>query len=161
MAISHDSDPEYDIPMEDSGVLENEADKMSLDGIESCSSYDVPDERPTMDFEFDDVTDEEDWASIGAAALRQGSYPLSGGLMPRNQRYSPHIDPRSRGRGVISKTHGTAAKSMPITNSIMYNKKAQQQRQAARALMGLPPMLEESDPQDREAVAALLKLSSV
>ena len=161
MATSHDSDPEYDIPMEDSGMLEHEADKMSLDGIESCSSYDVPDERPTMDFDFDDVTDEEDWASIGAAALRQGSYPLSGGLMPRSQRYPPHIDPRSRGRGVISKSHGMAAKSMPVTNSIMYNKKAQQQRQAARTLMGFPPMLEESDPQDREAVAALLKLSSV
>ena len=169
LASSHKSDPEYDTPMEDTGMLEHEADNMSLDGIESYMSYDVPDEKPTMDFEFDDVTDEEDWASIGAAALRQGSYPLSGGLMPRNQRYPPHVDPRSRsrsrsrgrGRGIIGKPHIAAAKSMPVTNSIMYDKKAQQQRQAARTLMGFPPMPEDSDPRDREAVAALLKLSSV
>lgn len=161
IATSHGSDREYDTPMEDIGMLEHEADKMSLDGIESCSSYDVPDDKPTMDFDLDEVTDEEDWASIGAAALRQGSYPLSGGLMPLNQRYPPQVDPKSRGRGAGGRPLTTTARSMPTTNSSMYNRKNQQQQQAAHALMGLSPMPEDSDAQDRAAVEALLKLSSV
>ena len=161
IATSHDSDREYDTPMEDIGMLEHEADKMSLDGIESCSSYDAPEHKSRMDFDLDEVTDEEDWASIGAAALRQGSYPLSGGLMPTNERYLPHIDPRSRRRGAGGPASAMTAKSMPNTNSIMYNRKNQQQHQAARALMDFSPMLEDSDAQDRAAVEALLKLSSV
>ena len=161
IATSHDSDREYDTPMEDIGMLEHEADKMSLDGIESCSSYDVPDDKPTMDFDLDEVTDEEDWASIGAAALRQGSYPLSGGLMPVNQQYPRHVNPRSRGRGAGGQPPAMTARSMPVTNSLIYNRKNQQQQQAARALMGFSPMPEDSDAQDRAAVEALLKLSSV
>lgn len=163
IATSHDSDREYDTHMEDIDMLEHEADKMSLDGIESCSSYDVPDQKPTMDFDLDEVTDEEDWASIGAAALRQGSHPLSGGLMPTHQRHLPHVDPKSRGRGAGGRPPPppTMARSMPITNTLMYNRKNQQQQQAARALMGFSPMPEDSDAQDRAAVEALLKLSSV
>ncbi|SLM39843.1 Sin3 binding protein [Lasallia pustulata] len=59
-----------------SSEAENEADKMSLDGAdESCSSSDAPggDEDVAPEDEVGDVTDEEDWASIGAAALRLGS----------------------------------------------------------------------------------------
>jgi hypothetical protein len=147
--------------MEDIDMLEHEADKMSLDGIESYSSYDVPDQKPTMNFDLDEVTDEEDWASIGAAALRQGSYPLSGGLMPTHRRHPPQVDPKSRGRGAGGRPPPTTARSMPVTNTLMYNRKNQQQQQAARALMGFSPMPEDSDAQDRAAVEALLKLSSV
>ena len=146
------SPPDYDMPMND--MLEHEADKMSLDGIDSCDSDDLPGGNPTL--EDIDMTDEEDWSSIGAAALRQGSsFPLTGGIMPHNQRFPPHLDPRSRGRG--------AAKSMPITNSIVYNMQGQQ-HQAAHALMGFSPVPAsgfDGDAQDREAVEALLKLSSI
>ena len=163
MATSHDSDRDYDIPMEDINTLEHDADHMSLDGPEDDYSLSHrPERRKVPDFDLGDITDEEDWASIGAAALRQGSFPLSGGLMPTNQRYSPHNDPRSR-RRTSGKT-STTAKSMPITNSIMYNSKTQQQQDAARTLMGFSPMPEngfDGDAQDREAVEALLKLSSV
>ena len=143
-------------------MLEHEADKMSLDGLDdSCSSSSPPNTRRRPEYDPDEVTDEEDWASIGAAALRQGSYPLSGGLIPTNhQRYAQRVNPKSRGRGAAGRPPATTAKSMPSTNRIMYNSK-QQQEQAAHALMGFPPMLEGSDAQDREAVEALLKLSSV
>ena len=145
-------------------MLEHEADKMSLDGLDdSCSSSSPPNTRHIPDYDdLGDVTDEEDWASIGAAALRQGSYPFSGGLIPTNhQRYAQRFDPKSRGRGAAGRPPpATAAKTGPTTNKIMYNNK-QQQQQAAHALMGFSPMLEASDPQDREAVEALLKLSSV
>jgi len=165
MATSHDSDRDYDTPMEDIPSPEHEADRMSLDGIEeSCSTDEPPQQRKVPNFDLDDVTDEEDWASIGAAALRQSSYPLSGGLMPTNQRYAPHHDPRSR-TGAASRTSSAMAKSMPVTNYLMYNKKNQQQQDAAaRALMGFTPLPDNGfhgDAQDREAVEALLKLSSV
>ena len=148
-------------------MLEHEADKMSLDGLDdSCSSSSPPDARQIPDYDLGDVTDEEDWASIGAAALRQGSYPLSGGLIPANhQRYAQRLDPKSRGRGAAGRPPATTAKSVPTTNRIMYNNRQQQQQQqqhqAAHALMAFSPMLEASDAQDREAVEALLKLSSV
>ena len=161
-ATSYDGEREYDTPMEDVNMLEHEADKMSLDGLDdSCSSSSPPNTRQTPDYDLGDVTDEEDWASIGAAALRQGSYPLSGGLIPANhQRYAARLDPKSRGRGASGRPPATTAKSMPTTNRIMYNN-GRQQQEAAHALMGFSPMLEGSDPQDREAVEALLKLSSV
>lgn len=141
---------------------EHEADKMSLDGLDDfCSSSSPPNTRHSPDYDTGDVTDEEDWAAIGAAALRQSSYPFSGGLIPTNhQRHAQRFDPKSRGRGAVGRPPpATAAKSTPTTNKIMYNNK--QQQQAAHALMGFSPMLEASDAQDREAVEALLKLSSV
>jgi len=163
MATSHESDPDYDTPMDEASMLEHEADKMSLD--DDCSSFDPPADKRIPDCDLGDVTDEEDWASIGAAALRQGSFPRSGGLMPPNQRHPFHFDPKSRGRGTSARPLSRVAKSMPVTNSIMYNKKKQQQQQnAAHALMGFSPLPEDGfagDAQDREAVEALLKLSSV
>ncbi|KAL8655241.1 MAG: hypothetical protein Q9226_003125 [Calogaya cf. arnoldii] len=75
VGFSHDSETDYDNPDSDnpdSDMLKHEADKTSLDGGGSSSS-DPPNEIPG------DTTDEEDWASIGAAALRQSSFPLTGG----------------------------------------------------------------------------------
>lgn len=161
VATSHDSEQDYDIHMEDTNVMEHEADKMSLG--DTCSSTSPPSLKRIPDFDFDDVTEEEDWASIGAAALRQGSFPLSGGLMPRNQRYSPHHDPRSR-RGGSGRPPAKMAKSMPSTKSIMYNRKTQQQQAAAHTLMGFSPLPNTDfggDAEDRAAVEALLKLRSV
>ena len=161
-ATSYDAEREYDTTMEDISMPEHEADKMSLDSLDnSCSSSSPPNSRQIQDYDIDDDTDEEDWASIGAAALRQASYPLSGGLVPTNhQRYAQRVNPRSRGRGAPGRPPASTAKSMQTTNRIMYNTK-QQQQQAAHALMGFSPMPEGSDAQDREAVEALLKLSSV
>ena len=161
MATSHESDPDYDTPMEDSGTPEHEVDRMSLDG--TCPLDDAPQAKQAPDHDLGDVTDEEDWASIGAAALRQGLFPLSGGIMPRDYRHPPHRDPRSR-RGVGGRPPAKMAKSMPSTKSILYNRKAQHKGQAAHTLMGFSPMAENGfsgDDQDRAAVEALLKLSSV
>ncbi|CAG8038905.1 unnamed protein product [Penicillium salamii] len=57
----------------DLDVLEHEADKMSLDGEEYCSSSEAPDEIQENEWNEADVTDEEDWAHIGADALRARS----------------------------------------------------------------------------------------
>lgn len=57
----------------DLDVLEHEADKMSLDGEEYCSSSEALDEIQENEWDEDDATDEEDWAQIGADALRARS----------------------------------------------------------------------------------------
>ena len=163
LAASHDSDRDYDTPMEDVNTPEHEVDQMSFDGIDLPRASHKPTiQRKASNHDLDDITDEEDWASIGAAALRQGSIPLSGGLMPTNQRYAPHRDPRSRKR-ITRRTSSNMAKSMPTHKSLMYNRN-QQQQDAAHALLGFSPLPGNGfsgDAQDREAVEALLKLSSV
>lgn len=71
----------------DLSMLEHEADKMSLDGDdhEYCSSSEAPDEEiPDEDWGEEDVTDEEDWAQIGAAALRARSLNGEGGFINGN-----------------------------------------------------------------------------
>lgn len=57
---------------------ENEADNMSLDGSGSASCSEAPDDDDVPMDDPDDVTDEEDWAAIGAAGLRAASYKSAG-----------------------------------------------------------------------------------
>lgn len=68
----------------DQDMLEHEADKMSLDGDEYCSSSEAPDDLQENDWNEGDVTDEEDWAQIGADALRARSLNNTGGIMKSN-----------------------------------------------------------------------------
>lgn len=69
----------------DLDMLEHEADKMSLDGDEEyCSSSEAPDDLQENDWNEGDVTDEEDWAQIGADALRARSLNNTGGIMSSN-----------------------------------------------------------------------------
>ena len=143
MGADQDSEMEYDTPPEDISMLEQEADRMSLDGANSCSSSDGPDNDPMLEDGLDDVTDEEDWASIGAAALRQGSFPIkSGGSRPQLDRSrSSYLDPMNRGWGGGPplprswKSHRRRDDDVDISNG--------------------------GDPEQRAAVEALLKLASV
>lgn len=58
---------------------EDGADNMSLDDSGSASCSEAPDEDDVPMDDPDDVTDEEDWAAIGAAGLRAASYSKSAG----------------------------------------------------------------------------------
>lgn len=170
---SYASEISYDPHADDSSMPEHEADKMSLDG-QVCTSPAIRDHSILHDDL--DMTDEEDWASIGAAALRQASYASSPGhLRPSQRRQHSHVDPKSRGRGLsrgrgISKRPSSNfAKSLPIMNhSVFYGK----HHPTAKATAGASVVDKESmafaevpdvgfGSQDREAVEALLKLSSV
>ncbi|KUJ20978.1 uncharacterized protein LY89DRAFT_421311 [Mollisia scopiformis] len=136
--FSHDDD--MDISM-----LENEADKMSLDGDESCSSSDAPpeDEIMSMGDDPEDITDDEDWAAVGAAALRAASYSNSG---PRGAFLgSGTYNGISRSGGGPSLM--TLAKSVPM--------------HTPRLNFDLSAFGMTSDSQEREAVEALLRLGSV
>jgi hypothetical protein len=86
-------------------MAEHEADKMSLDDENSTrSSATTPDNIPGMQDDLD-VTDEEDWAAIGAAALRGGSLP--------RHRY-PHRDYNYLSRSSTARMKASAlAKSAP------------------------------------------------
>jgi hypothetical protein len=135
--FSHDDD--MDVTM-----MENEADKMSLDGDSSCSSSEAPPDDEIMGDDPDDVTDDEDWAAVGAAALRAASYSASGPgrnfLAPRVYTGGAH----SGGGPSLS----ALAKSVPMRPS--------QPNNFDLSAFGMT-----SDSQEREAIEALLRLGSV
>ncbi|KAK4137281.1 hypothetical protein BT67DRAFT_371937 [Trichocladium antarcticum] len=58
------------------GMMDHEADKMSLDGSGSASCSEAPDDDDMgrRNDDPEDATDDEDWAAVGAAALRASSY---------------------------------------------------------------------------------------
>lgn len=158
-----DSDMGYDTAGDGASALEHEAEKMSLDSSSNKSSeY----ERPRLEDLPGEVTDEEDWASIGAAALRQGSLP-GAGVMPttsRSRSYQQQSDPRHRVRGASgarSSPKTSIAKSAPVTKHLFMEARRQHQLQHQRSPAIIPEdELRMGNAQDREAVEALLKLSS-
>ncbi|CAF9909859.1 MAG: hypothetical protein GOMPHAMPRED_006886 [Gomphillus americanus] len=100
-----------------SRLHETEADNMSLGNESTPSSSEA--EEPYPEDDIGEVTDEEDWASIGAAALRAGfSFPKptsSKGRYDYNarvQRDSSQVrNPKRSGGGPAS---STLAKSVPV-----------------------------------------------
>ncbi len=147
MVYSHDEDMELH-DREDVTMLEHEADKMSMDWSKSCSSSEAPDEGPVLDEDLGDETDEEDWAGIGAAALRQGFHPRSGG---GRKNLSAPVYSRERGGGPAL---STLAKSMPLTHN-------HPRPQGYSIFSHLDGFSVGSDSQEREAIEALVRLSSV
>ncbi|KAK5139086.1 hypothetical protein LTR04_003901 [Oleoguttula sp. CCFEE 6159] len=150
--------------LDDHDMAEHEADKMSLDGASSLASSSAGDDVALDD--ADDATDEEDWASIGADALRQQSFSgaPSGGFMPYRSNYA-----RDYGRHSVSlmSTGGgprrsSLAKSAPAPvlqqlpgRSAPYSHHYAPPRQQQQQHLG---QIQES--QERDAIAALLKMGS-
>ncbi|KAK3322537.1 putative Sin3 binding protein-domain-containing protein [Apodospora peruviana] len=131
-AFSHD---DRDITM-----LENEADKMSMDGSASASCSEAPDDDVAMNDDSEDLTDDEDWAVVGAAALRASSYQAQS-----NRYFSPpNVHTAYGGVRSFSGTAGMAR--APHFNNFSFGASA----------LGAPP-----DAQERDAVEALLRLGSV
>ncbi|KAI9816445.1 MAG: DNA-binding proteins Bright/BRCAA1/RBP1 and proteins containing BRIGHT domain [Pycnora praestabilis] len=143
---SHDEEMETRFS-EDITMLEHEADKMSLDGDGYCSSSEAPDEGPVLDADLGDVTDDEDWANIGAAALRQGSIPMSGGGCN-------HVSANVYGNRGGGPASSALAKSMPSAHILQQDHDSVESFPPCNFNMG-------SDLQEREAIEALLRLSSV
>ena len=162
---------------------------MSLSAA-SCPSS-LPEEEPILEQDEDlgDVTDEEDWASIGAAALRAGSFPSrvgSGG----GRIYSGGSVKTSRSRksgaaaggggsyGRVVKrdkepvTRGLVA-SVPVggvglgrflgSGSAAMGGEQLHRQQHGYDVGGVDVVMEgmESNSQEREAIEALVRLSEV
>lgn len=128
----------------DVNMLETEADKMSLDG--SCSSSEAPDEEELMDEDIDDVTDDEDWAAVGAAALRAPSYSGSG---PGRNFLSAH-------RHTMGARGGRGPSLSTLTKPVPQQTGPQPTNNFDFSAFGMT-----SDSQEREAIEALLRLGSV
>lgn len=146
-AIFSHSEAEYG-EHEDVTMLEHEADKMSLDGDmrDYCSSSEAPDDDG-VDGEWDDadVTDEEDWAQIGAAALRARSLN-SGGIVHGNN-FAVHSKQQPYQRSGGGPASSALAKSVPGRIPIQH--------------IGFTFPDGVGDMEERAAVEALLRLGSM
>ncbi|KAI1313658.1 hypothetical protein F5Y03DRAFT_104566 [Xylaria venustula] len=129
----------------DAGVLEHEADKMSLDSLDepgSASCSEAPDAADVaMNDNSEDETDDEDWGAVGAAALRAGSYSS-----PAEAR---------RGASCLSyRVYNTGGYRSYSANTRML-------REPPLDNIDLDALAASSDAQEREAIQALLQLGSV
>ncbi|KAJ2897378.1 putative Sin3 binding protein-domain-containing protein [Zalerion maritima] len=148
-AFSHDD--------RDLNMMDHEADKMSLDGTASVSpSCSENDDDINMD-DPDEATDDEDWASVGAAALRAASYADSakgGGLSPAPSLFSSRVYTSGPG-GSRSFSENAATTRYAAAAATAHRPQRPSNLGTAAALGGV------SDAQEREAVEALLRLGSV
>jgi hypothetical protein len=136
IAFSHD---DRDITM-----LEHEADRMSMDGSASASCSEAPDDDVVMNDDPEDVTDDEDWAAVGAAALRATSYSTSAQGPNEHGALSSRIHALGGGLRSYSATAGMAR--APQLNNFGFSGSA---------------LAVTSDAQEREAIEALLRLGSM
>ncbi|OTA91562.1 hypothetical protein M434DRAFT_75995 [Hypoxylon sp. CO27-5] len=136
-AFSHDD--------RDVNMMENEADKMSLDSLDgpasaSCSL--APDnEDMIMNDDPEDATDDEDWAAVGAAALRANSY-------------SSPTEARQGTNYLSSRVYNSCGFRSFSGNTGML-------REPRLDNIDLDALAASSDAQEREAIQALLQLGSV
>jgi hypothetical protein len=129
--FSHDD--RYDISM-----MEHEADKMSMDDSASASCSEAPEDDVAMNDDPEDVTDDEDWAAVGAAALRADSYPNMAAVVES---------------GLSSNTYTGGMRTLPTNfGGVAHPHQVNIDYSAFPAT---------SDAQEREAVEALLRLGSV
>ncbi|KAB5558506.1 putative Sin3 binding protein-domain-containing protein [Coniochaeta sp. 2T2.1] len=139
IAFSHD---DRDITM-----LEHEADRMSMDGSASASCSEAPDDDVAMNDDPEDVTDDEDWAAVGAAALRATSYTASAQGRTDQAAFSSRVYTSGGGLRSFSATGGMARPpQLRMGGSFDFS---------GTALGGA------SDAQEREAIEALLRLGSM
>jgi hypothetical protein len=127
---------------------ETEADRMSLDGSASASCSEAPDDDDlVMNDDPEDATDEEDWAVMGAAALRADSYPNMEAAMrstlDRNF-LSSRVHSAGGGAGMRSFSASVGMARLPRPTIDF-------------SALGAAT----SDAQEREAIEALLRLGSV
>ncbi|CAK7218652.1 DNA-binding proteins Bright/BRCAA1/RBP1 and proteins containing BRIGHT domain [Sporothrix bragantina] len=138
-------------------VMEDEVDRMSMDdgdGPASASCSEAPDEDMEMDDDPDNLTDDEDWGAVGAAALRAESYSTSVAA----GRFGSPIYMSSRPYGSFSHFAGTAGSKTHFSFSA---RASSPQQHPALASTGFTAFQGASDEQEREAIEGLLRLGSV
>ncbi|KAI0122272.1 putative Sin3 binding protein-domain-containing protein [Daldinia grandis] len=143
-AVSNGNSAAFSHDDRDVTMTENEADKMSLDSLDgpasaSCSSA-PGDEDMIMNDDPEDATDDEDWAAVGAAALRAASYSNPTEAR-QGANYPSHV---YNSCGFRSFSGNTGMLREPRLDNIDLD-----------ALAASP------DAQEREAIQALLQLGSV
>ncbi|CAK7230242.1 DNA-binding proteins Bright/BRCAA1/RBP1 and proteins containing BRIGHT domain [Sporothrix curviconia] len=138
-------------------MMEDEVDRMSMDdgdGPASASCSEAPDEDMEMDDDPDNLTDDEDWGAVGAAALRAESYSASVAA----GRFGSPIYMSSCPYGSFSHFAGTAGSKTHFSFSARASSPLQH---PALASTGFTAFQGASDEQEREAIEGLLRLGSV
>lgn len=131
---------------EDQDMFDHEADNMSLDEKDAgYASSEAPPPDPMLDdLDDGDVTDEEDWGSIGAEALRARSLPP--GSLPNSRipsgggRIYQPIYPTRPQRPTPHMAQSFPAKAMPINKPNFSTINDSQERAAVEALLSLGSM---------------------
>lgn len=152
-----------DVHLEDMSMAEHEADKMSLDGSATPDSND----DDSMTDSAGDETEEEDWAAIGADALRKASYSTATSLGVRRNYNAISIPgslhnarrPSAFGVGggrssVIGKSAPGGRRPSAMTLSPYFGAKRPINNEPA-------PMELDQTTQEREAIEALLRMGSM
>lgn len=121
----HDDDSFKFSHDEGNHMMVDVADDMSMDDSGTASCSEAPDDI-MMDDDPEDVTDDEDWAAMGAAALRAESYPTK-----TEGAHSPFD-------GARSFSHGFARAPQPnIDFAALASTSDAQEREAIEALLRL------------------------
>ncbi|KAK4942419.1 DNA-binding proteins Bright/BRCAA1/RBP1 and proteins containing BRIGHT domain [Elasticomyces elasticus] len=136
---------------EDQDMLEHEADKMSLDGDDDGYVSSIAPEPLDQDLGDGEVTDEEDWGSIGAAALRARSLPNNGRSISGHARLYQPITTYSYKPTQRAKTPADMAHTAP-TNPAALN---------TLNTFSFPNNAGVNNSQERAAIEALLSLGSM
>lgn len=131
---------------EDQDMFDHEADNMSMDEKEAgYASSEAPPPDPMLDdLDDGDVTDEEDWRSIGAEALRARSLPP--GSLPNSRipsgggRIYQPIYPTRLQRPTPHVAQSFPTKVMPINKPNFHTINDIQERAAVEALLSLGSM---------------------
>lgn len=156
--------PSFDEGLEDMSMSENEADDMSLDGSDTDDS---------MSDSAGDETEPEDWAAIGADALRRASIPTHSSSMRRN--YNLLSIPGTVYNRRFSKS--STRRESALTKSVPLRRGSSSQH------LAMPPVQRQlstssghaffnnnidsnsmdihQTPQERDAIAALLSMGSM
>jgi hypothetical protein len=159
-------------------VSEHEADKMSLDGDDHVRARTVP--KISHPADDDDMTDEEDWERVGAAALRNPSALASyaGSLASRRishvstcgrtsraipTRAASTITQRSQQRNLsLAAFSPSAIRSMSYSGGIMpFQRVYSSSLSSSLRMQGVSVPNNCGSPQEREAVEALLNMGSM
>lgn len=161
----HSRDVEMDGMDMDVDMEDEEIDRMSLD--DPCSSSEAPtdieDEMLNGD-DSEDMTDDEDWAAVGAAALRQHSYqgsaPLGSGSFGGRggQLRVQHVyTGGSRSYSYAGQGGGVGAEVRPKQPVSLLSF----QKRPAPTPLSRSSLMVVEDRQERDAVEALMRLGSV
>lgn len=144
-------------------VAEDEADKMSIDGDEEEPTRSPPPRgrfggRSSVPANYSD-TDEEDWASMGAEALRKSSVSSSAGGAGRSTIHS-HMRMALNRRPSAFASHPMSA---PGGSAILQQHRQQQMRAQSREVevKGVDFTGMDVDQQERDAIQALLRMGSI
>lgn len=152
-----------DVHLDDMSMAEHEADKMSLDGSDVAESGD----DDSMTDSAGDETEEEDWAAIGAEALRKASYSTAASIGVRRN-YNAISIPGSLHNARRPSAYGVGG----ARSSLMGRSTPGGRRPSAMTLSPFigakklinnepVPMDLDQTTQERDAIEALLRMGSM